>query len=276
MESLDIQVVNRLVELGKLTAGPQMAPGANVPYVMTADGPQEMPDLVYNAYEKSPKRVKSLVTVSDPESFVVYFNLFKDDNSRVFADETARSVKAVLDYHLAGKPSDPRWGEHRVILQMAHSDPWKVWTASNNKKFTQLEFAEFLEQNAIDISQPSPAAMMEVSRDLQATTEVEFGSALRNNDGQVRFKYTETTKATVGASQIAVPEQFSLELPVFVRSAEIRLDALLRFRTAQGKLTIWYTLVRPEEYVRLAFTEARQEIANELQIVIINGTIPPA
>lgn len=114
--------------------------------------------------------------------------------------------------------------------------------------------------------------MIEVAHDLQATTEVEFGSAIRNNDGQVRFKYTETTKASVGADQLAVPDNFTLEIPVFAGGADTRLDALLRFRTAGGKLTIWYTLVRPEEVIRLAFTEARNAIADSLSLTIINGT----
>jgi uncharacterized protein YfdQ (DUF2303 family) len=272
MEHIDIAVLQELLKYGKQSAGPQMAPGANVPYVIDAKGePKAMPELVFNDFEREPRRVAAVVTVNDPASFVEYYNLFKDENSRTFANEVKRSVTTILDYHNAGKPSDPRWCKHRLVLQLVRSEPWNTWSAANGEKFTQIEFAEFLEQYAIDIVSPSPAAMMEVSRDLQATTEVEFGSALRNNDGQVRFKYTETTKASVGASQLQVPENFTLEIPVFIGGAEIRMDALLRFRTNQGKLTIWYTLVRPEEIIRSAFSAAREQIAGDLGITIING-----
>ncbi len=271
-ETMSVEVINRLVELGRISAEPKVAPGANVPYVMTTDGPKAMPELVFNDYEKAPKRVTATVGVLDPVSFGEYYRLFQDGNSRVFADEQKLQVTAVLDYHNAGKPSDPRWGAHRLILGMRHSEEWKVWTAANNKKFTQIEFAEFLEQNAIDIAAPTPAAMMEVARDLQATTEVEFGSAQRMNDGQVRFRYTEQTKATVGGAQVAVPEDFQIEIPVFIGGGDVRVHALLRFRVNQGKLVIWYTLVRPEESVRIAFSEARTQIASELGVIIINGT----
>lgn len=273
MNELNVDTVNRLVGLGTAAAVPQMAPGANVPYVLVPEGykAQPMPELIFNDFEKPPKRVVGTVNVLDPVSFAEYFNLFKDAQSRVFADEQALKVTAVLDYHNSGKPSDPRWCQHRLVLALRSSEEWKVWSGSNNKKFTQGEFAEFLEQHAIDITVPSPAAMMEVARDLQATTEVEFGSAMRNNDGQVRFKYTETTKASVGASQLAVPEDFAIELPVFVGGQDITVQALLRFRVNSGKLCIWYTLVRPEEAVRNAFAAARDEIAEKLQLVIING-----
>lgn len=273
MNDFSVESINRLVELGRLSAVPQIAPGANVPLVMVPEGykPQAMPELIFNDFEKAPKRVTASVSVLDPLSFEEYYKLFSDDNSRVFADEQRLQVAALLDYHVSGKPSDPRWCQHRVTLNLRHSEEWKIWIGSNNKKFAQTEFAEFLEQHAIDIIDPAPAAMMEVSRDLQATTEVEFGSAIRSNDGQVRFKYTESTKATVGASQIQVPEDFKIELPVFVGSADVQLHALLRFRVNQGKLVIWYTLVRPDEAIRSAFATARQEIADALKIAIING-----
>ena len=92
-------------------------------------------------------------------------------------------------------------------------------------------------------------------------------------DGQVRFKYTETTKSSVGGSQLAVPEQFSINVPVFIGGERMRIEALLRFRLNQGKLKIFYTLVRPEECVRQAFIGSRDAIAEKLEIIIINGTM---
>lgn len=43
-------------------------------------------------------------------------------------------------------------------------------------------------RNSIYVTNPSPASMMEVARDLKATTEVEFGAGIRMNDGQMHFK----------------------------------------------------------------------------------------
>ncbi len=264
--------IQTLIDTGKTLAVPQTVQkfeGGNVPYYMSATGPKACPELLYNEHAERPERIKQNVSVLDPASFCEYFGLFRDANSRIFAFEPEVKVIGVLDYHEGIGAA--RWGQHRLTLTLRHSPEWLRWNGMNNKQFTQQQFAEFLEQNAIDIMDPTPATMMEVARDLQATTEVEFGGGIRMNDGQVRFKYTETTKSSVGASQLAVPEQFTLSLPVFVGGDRAEMGALLRFRVKEGKLVIWYTLVRPEEVIRLAFLSARDEIAAALELTIING-----
>jgi uncharacterized protein YfdQ (DUF2303 family) len=252
---------------------PQTVVGGNIPYVIVPDGcdAKPLPELIYNEHNEKPERIKANITVLDPGSFVEYHTLFSDPNSRVFADETKLSVLSVLDYHGAAEGS-PRWGQHRLTLTLRQSEEWKIWLGANNKQMNQQAFAEFLEQNSLDVSKPCPADMMEIASDLQASTEVEFGSGLRQSDGQVKFKYTEVVKATVGGGEVTVPDRFTITIPAFIGGERVPMDALLRFRVNQGKLTFWYTLVRPEEVIRTAFLEARKSIADKLSITIINGT----
>lgn len=266
--------VQSLIELGRQTAGPvslQKIDGSPVPFIISNGKVIPAPDLIFNEHAARPERIKGNVGVLDPESFIEYYTKFSDPNSRIFAYEPEIKVVGVLDYHAAGGELVPRWCQHRVTLTLRQSEEWKVWVGGNNRQRTQTEFAEFLEQNSIDIIKPSPANMMEVARDLQATTEVEFGAGVRMQDGQVRFKYTETTKASVGAGQLAVPERFTISLPVFVGGQRVEMDALLRFRNREGKLVIWYTLIRPEEVMRTAFLSARNQIETDLKQTIING-----
>lgn len=272
MDNIDEAVIQKLVDIGRIGMGPQAVPEGNVPYILVPDGSKvvPMPELVYNEHAKTPERIKGNVTVLDPGSFTQYYTLFNDPNSRVFADETTLKVLAVLDYHGAAEGT-PRWGQHRLTLGLRQSEEWKIWVGANNRQMTQQAFAEFLEQNSLDVTRPTPADMMEIASDLQATTEVDFGSGLRQQDGQIRFKYTETLKATVGGGQVAVPERFTIQIPAFVGGDRVPMDALLRFRVKECKLTFWYTLVRPEEVIRNAFIEARDAIAKDLGITIING-----
>lgn len=274
MEEITEAAIQKLVDLGRVGMGPQSVPNGNVPYVLVPEGYQAkaMPELIYNEHAVRPERIKGHVLVLDPVSFTNYYRLFSDPNSRVFADETTLKVLAVIDYHGALEGGAPRWGSHRLILNLQKSEEWKVWAGANNKQMTQQGFAEFLEQNSLDVIKPSPADMMEIASDLHATTEVEFGSGLRQSDGQVRFKYTEAVNATVGGGQVKVPERFTIQIPAFVGGVRVPMDALLRFRVKEGKLTFWFTLVRPEEVIRNAFIDARNAIATELGITIINGT----
>ena len=269
------KAIQSVAQLARLTGEPKIIDHGNIPFaVIPADAKIEsLEKYVFNEHAERPERIRQSVTVLDPESFIQYYNLFADQNSRVFAYEPEIKVSAVLDYHGALSEGSPRWCQHRLTLTLRQSEEWKIWIGKNNAQFTQMAFAEFLEQNAIDIVRPDPAHMTDVARDLEATTEVEFGAGSRTQDGQVRFKYTETVKATVGAGKLEVPERFTLSIPVFIGGPRISMDGLLRFRVKEGKLVLWFTLVRPEEVMRTAFISARNTIAEKLGIDIINGQV---
>lgn len=268
------ETVQSLIELGRQTSGPQTVPGGNIPFVYGEDGQiVSLESYVYNDRNARPGRVKQSVTVLDPASFVAYHKLFADEGTRVFADEPGRKVLAVLDYHEASAEAvRPRWGSHRVTLHVRESEEWKVWAGMNNKPMTQQGFAEFLEQNAMDITSQSTAAIIEMARDLEATTETDFASGLRMANGQTKLRWTETVKARVGSSEVTLPDQFGIGIPVFVGGAAQPVNCLLRFRVKDGKLTFWYTMVRPESVLRTAFLAARDEIASELGVQVLNGS----
>lgn len=272
MQKFSDETVQSLIELGRQTAGPQaiqQVDGIPVPFIIVNGKVQTLPELVWNEHAKAPERIKAGVTVLDPQSFCEYYRLFADKGSRVFADETRQQVQSVLDYHEAG---DPRWGQHRLTLALRQSEEWKTWTARNNKVMTQQEFAEFLEQNAVDITTPSSAAIREIAEDLEVTVDVDFASAQKQAGGKVNFRYTETTKTTVsGGKQITVPDEFVVGIPAFVGGQRVPMQVLLRYRVKEQKLVFFYTLIRPEEVIRQAFLAARDGIASSLEIVIING-----
>jgi uncharacterized protein YfdQ (DUF2303 family) len=271
--------VQSLVEVGKLAAAPtevQNAAGISVPYIIVGGKVTPLPDLKFNEHAKNPERIKANVTVLDPESFINYYALFSDLHSRVFADEAHRSVLAILDYHeegTAASEESPRWGSHRITLALRHSEEWQTWINGNNKQMTQQQFAEFLEQNSVDITDPAGGTLREIAEDLETTVDVDFASAQRQAGGRVAFKYTETTKTTVSGGQvITVPDNFSLGIPVFVGGPRVGMGAFLRYRIKEQKLVFFYTLMRPEEVVRAAFAGARQAIADGIGSTIINGT----
>lgn len=272
MGELNPETVAQLVGLGRKLAGPQYVEGGNVPFVLVPNdcSVKAVPELIFNDHAAFPERVKASVSVLDPQSFVEYFRLFSSPHSRVFASEPEIKVVAILDYH-APASGNADWCQHRVTLTLRQSEEWKRWLANNNRQLTQEAFAEFLEQNSIDIIKPAPAEMMEIAKDLQAKTEVEFAAGVRMQDGQVRFKYSEKTTSSVGAGQLQVPEQFVVQIPAFVGGVRVPMQALFRFRVKESKLTLWYTLIRPEEVLRTAFMEARDLIADTLDITILNG-----
>jgi uncharacterized protein YfdQ (DUF2303 family) len=143
-----------------------------------------------------PRRVTGTVKVFDAASFIQYFQDYKNVDSRIFADDSASSVTAVLDYHednksmLDGIRSSellgevvPRWGEHRLQLALRKTEGWVLWTGSNTKRMSQDDFARFLEDNAPDLATPDPATMLEIARSMTAKQEISVEAAVRTNKG---------------------------------------------------------------------------------------------
>lgn len=279
MENLNKEAIAAIVDLALKSTGPQMAPGANVPFVLEQTQPgmtkaRVMPELIWNEHSAAPQRIKQMIAVGDVVSFLEYWTMFHDPNSRVFAAEAESQICALLDYHASGEGNSPRWGSHLLVLAPTLSEEWTAWTGNNNKSLTQQQFAEFLEQNCMDVTTPSPADMVDIANDLQATTQIDFGSSQRQSSGQVQLKYVETVKTTTGSSAIDVPERFKISIPVFVGGEKVPMEAFLRFRPKDGKVSFYYTLIRPYEVKRVAF--AAMSAAVQVGIgtsKIINGEV---
>lgn len=272
MAEISKETVKELVGLGRAAA--EVRTSGNTPFVVIPNDHkvQYLRDTINNPDAERPVRKSGVVKVLDAGSFCDYYTLFSDLNSRVFADETQNSVLAILDYHGAGDNA-PRWGAHRIQLTLRHSEEWSTWTEKDGQahKMSQMDFAEFLEDNAPDIVEPSAATMLEVARDLRAKTDVDFGSAIRMANGSVQFKYSEQVKGTFGAGNVDVPETFTIAIPVYVGGTSVPITARLRYRIASGKLTFWYDLLRVSAIERNAFLKCRDEIQSRLTISIING-----
>lgn len=227
----------------------------------------------YNDFAANPHRKKVAVGVLDAASFIEYYQQFSDENSRVFADETQGIVKAVLDYHGAGSEGAPRWCQHTLTLKLRPSPEWTTWVGHNGHacKMSQMDFAEFIEDNTPDIVEPNAATMLEMARTLQAKTDVDFSSAIRTSNGQIQCTYNEQVKGTYGTGKVDIPEQFKIAIPVYVGGDRTPIIARLRYRLASGKLSIWYDLLRHKEVERTAFTKQIAAIKETLKVAVING-----
>jgi len=266
------QLLDKMLDLGKITGDVKDSGG--LPFVVIPQDckVQSLADLVYSRYADKPHRIVQKVTVSDAASFLHYYSLFSDPNSRVFADESGTKITAILDYHAAGEGS-PRWCDHTLTLAFEHSDEWDAWVSHSGvgNKMTQIEFAEFVEDHTPDIVKPDAATMLEMARTLQAKTDVDYSSAVRLSNGQVQLTYNEQVKGTYGAGKVEIPESFAISIPVFTGSARTSIEARLRYRLVSGKMSIWYDLLRYKDKAREAFRSEVAAISAGLKEIIING-----
>jgi uncharacterized protein YfdQ (DUF2303 family) len=234
---------------------------ASIPYVVIPQGykVEGLGGLVYHKFNQHPHRKAQTVTLNTPGSFAGYFADQKQDHSRIFGNVDTAQFTAIIDYHEPGE-GPANWCEHRAILTLRHSREWKIWTAASGKKMSQVEMAEFLEDNSIDIVNPSGAAMLEIASTLQARSEVAFESATRLQDGQTQFTYREEIKGTAGAGKMSVPDSFTIKVSVFDGMPPVEIVARLRYRISSSKLVIWFDLLRADRMRDTAFQEVADYI----------------
>lgn len=254
-----------VIQAGQQNAEPRNAEGHD--YALVPDG-TSLKDL--EAFQEAPRRARANAALQDEASFNAYVELFRvTESSRIFADPQNFRLVFIADYHT---PKEPAFGEHRATFTMPKAREWATWRASSGKRMGHVEFAQFIEENQIDIRVPAGAKVLEVARGLSAKRTVQFQSAARLSNGDVDFSYSEETAGTVGKGKAAVPEEFKLGIPVFFGGAAYEVVAKLRYRLDEGKLALWYDLHRPEYIEKDAFDQVIRSVAKQTGITPWLGT----
>lgn len=218
-----------------------------------------------------PRRLKAAERLHTVESFCRYLTRFKTEATVVIADVADTVFRATIDYHEPGNKASHC--DHMARYTCPLSDEWTLWTENDGKKFTQADFARFLEENLIDIVTPDGASMYEVTRTLEAKTKVEFKSGVRLENGSVQLQFNEETEAK-GKGNLEIPATFKLGIPVFLDGDGYELDAFLRYRiSGEGGLTFHYDLHRPHRVLADAFGRVAETIKIETEIEPLFGSV---
>lgn len=227
-------------------------------------------------HRSRPRRKKGTYSVHDVPSFAAYFQKHSTDRAEVWADTTAHTLAAVLNAHGEGIDSTDdgaEWEDHRLQYVVQKTDAWKAWTALNGKMLPQVDFAEHIENRAIDIFDPSPAEMLEIAQHFQAKTNVDFESGELLSSGERQLTYVETTNAKAGQKgHLDIPSVITLQLRPFEGADVYALKARFRYRIAGGNLALGYVLERPEDILREAFEDVVKAVEAEISETVLRGS----
>jgi uncharacterized protein YfdQ (DUF2303 family) len=210
-----------------------------------------------------PSRIRQRVELLTLGAFTDYVAKFKGAESIVFADETAAHYEAVLDYHSAANTLRGSC-DHVARYTCPQSDQWKLWSGSNSKAVSQVEFARFLEDNLPDITTPPAADFLQLVLQLQIHKAATFVSDIRLDNGQTRLRYEETIRNDTKQGDLQIPDAFVISVPVFVDGARYALKCRLRYRLDDSKLRMWYELERPMDVFRTAVKEVSDKVRKTL------------
>lgn len=227
-----------------------------------------------------PTRKRADVTITDTDSFIFYANKHGEpDTATIYADIDAEASRfnliGVLNDHGA-ESDEAQWRDHRCTFQPAQAVEWKRWLGKNKVHFTQTDFAAWLEENLPDIASvagmPSGADILKMALGFEANSDKKLRSKVNLQDGGVQFEFVDDATLETRTTMRAF-ERFTLGLPVFDGSASAYpLEARLKYREKDSKLTFWYELIRPDRIFKTAVADELRRIKVETGLLVVSGT----
>lgn len=217
--------------------------------------------------------IEATVHLSDLESFVLYVNQFKNEGTKLFANLTddGADFVALIDYHKTfGAPSR---NVHRVEFSPAYSAEFKAWRGIDGQAQSQDKFLEFLRRWGNTVSSLTDADLIELASSLDFKMDGEFSSHVERIMGGRKLLFNERIEgsAQLKGKQIAVPENFEIELPIFAFGMPYAMGVDLLYRPQSGRLTISAELRRRHLVVRQAIQDLLQQVKSETSIIPFAG-----
>jgi len=266
-----LQVAEQLAILQAAALTPHEINGAHFVIVPAEYDHKDITAAVEKA-QATPNRKRGTVTLKDVPSLVEYLtDQAAQQHAIVYADMDARSMTAVFNEQRTAAG----WRDHRAFFQAEFTPEFARWIANNGsgKAKAQGDFAEFIEDNIADISEPFAQALLDVATTIQATSGIEFKAAKRLQDGQTQLTYNESIEARAGADgSLQIPKTFTLGLRIFKNGGGYLVHARLKYRLASGSVKFWYELDRPERAVEDAFAGYVAQVREKSGYMVLLGT----
>lgn len=292
--------------------------GSDQPQIHIAALPSDMtkvdltPELDKLATKLQPWRRTGHAKLSDLASLIAWANRNKGDTSALFAETAAQpKLTCISDYLGEGAPvidptsRDPKSSHmtHRASYAFPLSPEWKLWNSISNQPLSGAELGEFVEANAKDLLEPTPAilagktsetatdwedAMIDTARQLQGRfgqyvnliqlarnfqiNEVSNIAASMNRDtGESSIQFLNEHQQADGAA-VQIPNLFMVAIPVFENGAAYRLPLRFRYRKAGSAVKFIFTLHNADLALKNAIDEALYQAQNETGLPLFRGT----
>lgn len=222
----------------------------------------------------NPVRKRDTVYLERADSFIRYVNAHKIPNtSAIYQTSDSKgetSFKAIIDDHQIGENGTPNWQSHKVIYTPQTSREWRVWNEWDKRDAPQEQFASFIEDNMPDIIEPNGSILLEIVRTLESKKNVHFKSGVRLDNGDFSIQYEETSTAKAGEKgALDIPQIIKLSIPVYDAGANYEVEARFRYRISDGRLRMWYELVRLHDIIKHATDIISKQIAEGIEGVPI-------
>ncbi|NIE67442.1 DUF2303 family protein [Burkholderia sp. Ax-1719] len=217
----------------------------------------------------APRRKHALVRLKDVDSFIDYVKRHGSlTDCTIWCQADYLEGKVSFTGIINDNGSDPgasAWRDHRALFSPEFSTEWRRWTGRDKQAFSQAEFAAFLEENLKDIASvhesgmPTGAEMLQMALQFEANQDMRFKSAVRLQNGGVSMQFVQDDDDQTLA-KMQMFERFAIGIPVFWNGDAYQVDARLRYRVRDGKLSFWFELIRTDKILESASATVIQTI----------------
>lgn len=197
-----------------------------------------------------PRRTEAKARFSTVASFLEYVKRHATEGSVAWCQFNPQTFDldftAVFDEHTKEAAG---WRAHRALFAPDFSAEWKAWKGMDKKTFSQIDFAQWLQEHDDDIAAanglPTSLQMLEMATNFVMNEERVLKSAVRLQSGGMRLTYV--ADANTGTTEeMKMFERFGLGIPVFHGGPAWSIGARLKYRNNAGKLSFTYELVRAD------------------------------
>lgn len=244
-----------------------------------------------------PARRKGTARLDTLTSIIDWAGRFTDaDNGALFAkpDMANPSLTCIANYHTEGAPADgldadptARHADHRAVYNFPLSDEWKAWMVVSGEPIDKDAMGEFIEANAKDIMDPTPAILNGAISDKNEGWENRLISTAKQIEGRYgqlhqllamskQFQVFESSDLQVSSNRdsgeaqltfksehrdaagkpLSIPNLIIVTIPVFRCGTPYRMPARFRYRKRGPNISFVLSLYNPEKAFEAAFTEA--------------------
>lgn len=207
------------------------------------------------AFQPQPNRISKNTVLLSCKSFCDYVNRFKEEDSTVYLNVDGGKFVAVLDHHGAHTPS---WCDHTARFAPKYSLEWQAWSAIHKKTLSQIQLAQFIEEQLDSIESPEPNVMLQAALEFQSNENLALGSTHNLDDGSTRFTFVKDN----ASKDVNFPHRLRIRIPLHENEKSESLELRVRYSTtSDGVLTFKVSFVRnPEMIVRSAMLDLASQI----------------
>ncbi len=287
------------------------------PHLVTLPNHRTVEDLskyhLLAAQIQKPFQRRGTACMTDLASLIAWTNRFKGETSVLFAkaDLKAPALTCIADYHAEGAADvsntagDPtaRHCLHKAVYNFPLSEEWKAWMEVSGIAQDKDDMGEFIEAQAKDVMDPTPAVLKgDISDQNQAWENrlIETAQQIEGRFGQLaqllamsrKFQVFETSDLKVvtnrdtgeaevqflnehkdaNGEKLNIPNLIIIAIPVFQGGAPYRMAVRFRYRKNGASVKFILSIYNPEKVFEAAFKEAVDEATKATGLTTFMGT----